>query len=531
MREKLPLTFLIFFILSLSAANIPGVLAQSNQTEKTTFPIVMWPLNGSFKVVTYHPGGCVLLMKNRTLGYIINSTEAVILVGNVYVNCRDSANLSVIIKGIKKEDNYTKTVNVVVYSGIPFIPPEELRSTNLTIYYLPYHETFALVKLVFSNLTVSPDIAWYEGSFDPPHYGWPRDITLSFLVNMYTGDSYLLDNGSRRYIGNFPLLMPQVNVSRYFTGLISRARSFVRSVKSNPWILKDVVEKAKLAGSPLNSSKTITGAVFNFTDRIMSTKSIYLGLPIKFIAGGVPTVQAPLMNFNFKHPVLRVNISRVMGSGIKEAIREYLRTENPKTLESAIASLFEVKSTYEPALSTNHFIITRIPIMPGDIMVVPLAGEYRKELNASYLMFYVTQSSGSYLHIWYNPRVFNPELMNNSWRKYGPCVSMIKDKLFNAIASVLENALSTGSINETLLENVSTLVENSVDFCFGIDKSSESSTGPGSLKSTASSTALKSSTSSTPASSSGQRKGRSICGPAFFVPLVLIPAWLWRKGA
>ncbi|WP_297068696.1 CGP-CTERM sorting domain-containing protein [Thermococcus sp.] len=523
MRGKALPAFLIFSLLFLSIASIPRVSAQTDQTEKITFPIVMWPLDGNFKGVKYHPSGCVLRMKNRTLGYIVNSTEAVSVVGNVYINCRNSTNLSVVIKGktIEKEGNYTTvTINTVIYSRIPFTPPEELRSTNLTIYYRPYNKIFALVKMVFSNLTVSPDIAWYEGSFDPSHYGWPRNITLSFLVNTYTGDSYLLDGGKKRYVGDFPLLMPQVNVSKYFMGLISRANSFVQSVKSNPWTIEEVVEKAKLAGSPLNSSRIINSAVFNFTDRIMNTKSLYLGLPVEFIPGGEPTVQAPFRNFKFEHPVLKVNISRVVGDGIKEAIVEYIRTGNPKTLEDTIANLFEVKSVYDPNIFTNHLIITKIPIMPGDIMVVPLTEEYSRELNASYLMFYVTQASGSYLHVKYDPRVFDPDSMNSSWKKYGPCIPLIQDKLSSAIANILENALSTGSINETQLENVSTLVENSVDSCLGINKTSESPTGPKTLKNT---------TSSTPASLTSQtKKGHSICGPALFALLPIVPLILRR---
>ena len=526
MVKKALLTFSIFSLLFLSVANIPGVLAQNN--EKVTFPVVMWPLNGSFKAVKYHPSGCVLLMKNRTLGSIVNSSEAVFLNGNVYVNCPNYTNLSVVIRGksVKKEGNYTTvTIDTAIYSGLPFTPPEELRSTNLTVYYLPYNETFARVKMVFSNLTVSPDIAWYEGSFDPSHYGWPGNITLSFLVNTYTGDSYLLDGGKRRYVGSFPLLMPQVNVSKYLTGLILRARSFVRSVKSNPWTLEEIVEKAKLAGSPLNSSKIITGAVFNFTGRIMNTRALYLGLPIEFVPGRTPSVYGPSKNFHFRHPILRVNISKVMGNDIKEAIKEYLRTGNPKLLESAIAGLFEVKGVYSPGLSTNHIIAVSIPMKKGDLMIVPLTREYGRELNASYLMFYVTQSSGSYLHIRYNPKVFDPGSTNSSWGKYGPCIPLIKDKLLNAIADVLENALSTGSINETQLENVSTLVENSVNSCLGIVRGSGSSTGSGFPKSTSSSTALKSGTSP----SSQRKKDHKICGPAILVVLSLIAAVFGRR--
>jgi len=177
------LVFLLFIQTSLTAPSF--VSAQdTNQNENITFPVVIWPLNGSFKVIPYHVNGCVLYRENRTLGVTINSTSAVVVKGNIYVNCKNVTDVRVVVAGkhSKTKSNYTTTtVMLDIYMNTPFPAVEELRSKNLTIEYDYYNESYALVKVTFSNLTVSPDIGWVFGSFDPSQYGWPREIKLSFL--------------------------------------------------------------------------------------------------------------------------------------------------------------------------------------------------------------------------------------------------------------------------------------------------------------------------------------------------------------
>ncbi len=524
------LIFLLFIQTSLTAPSF--VSAQdTNQNENITFPVVIWPLNGSFKVIPYHVNGCVLYRENRTLGVIINSTSAVVVKGNIYVNCKNVTDVSIVVTGenSKTENNYTRTTILLsIYMNTPFPAVEELRSKNLTIEYDYYNESYALVKVTFSNLTVSPDIGWVFGSFDPSQYGWPREIKLSFLVNMDNGDSYLIDNGSKRYVGAFPLLMPQFDIANYLNSAVKNAEAFVRQVKENPWVIESIINKAKMS-SGFNASEIISNATLNFTHRIFSVEGIYLGLPIKLVAGGNgSSVYAPMVNFSTILPKPWVNISRIRSNETVEAIVKYIKTGNANALRDAIRRTLYRKNMYFPGLSTNHLIATHIPPRPGDIVVLPLSKEYEEQLNASYILFYITLSSGQYLHVKYDPRILNPQKAEEDWTRYGSCVPLIESDLFQSLSSFMNDALATGRINQTKLDDVYLTVKKDVTRCLGqntLDTSSSGKVSDGRTSDTASPQ------NSSNAQNAGEKEGHGICGPVFLVSLAVAPLILrrWRK--
>ncbi|NJF24481.1 hypothetical protein [Thermococcus sp. Bubb.Bath] len=520
------LIFILFIQTFLTASAF--VSAQGTEQENITFPVVIWPLNGSFKVIPYHVNGCILYRGNRTLGYTINSTSAVFVKGNIYVNCKNVTGTSIIIKGenSKTENNYTTTtIMSSIYMNTPFPAVEELRSRNLTIEYDYYNESYALVKVTFSNLTVSPDIGWAFGSFDPAQYGWPREIKLSFLVNRDNGDSYLLDNGSKRYVGNLPLLMPQFDIMNYLHSAVKNAQAFVQQVKENPWVIENIINKAKMS-SGYNASEIISNATLNFTHRIFSVKGIYLGLPIKLAAeGNGSSVYAPPVNFSMPLPLPWVNISRIQSNDTVEAIIEYIKTGDTRALKDEIRHTLYWK--YLPYLSTNHFIATYIPPRPGDILVLPLSKKYEEQLNASYILFYITPSSGQYLHVKYDPRVLNPQKAEEDWKRYGSCVPLIESDLFESLSNFMNDALTTGRINQTKLDNVYLTVKGDVAKCLGQNASEDTSPSGKAIGGAAPSTS--SPKNSPSAQNTGEKKGHGICGPAFIVPLALIPVCVWRK--
>ncbi len=511
------LIFLLFIQTSLTAPSF--VSAQdTNQNENITFPVVIWPLNGSFKVIPYHANGCVLYRENRTLGYIVNSSSAVFVKANIYVNCKNVTDVRVVVTGenSKTENNYTRTTILLsIYMNTPFPGVEELRSKNLTIEYDYYNESYALVKVTFSNLTISPDIGWVFGSFDPAKYGWPRDIKLSFLVNRNNGDSYLLDNGSKRYVGNLPLLMPQFDIVNYLNTAVKNAEAFVRQVKENPWVIESIINKAKMS-SGFNASEIISNATLKFRDRIFSVESIYLGLPIKLVAkGNGSSVYAPAVNFSTILPKPWVNISRIDSNETVEAIVKYIKTGNANALRDAIRRTLYRKNMYFPGLSTNHLIAAYIPPRPGDIVVLPLSKEYEEQLNAPYILFYITLSSGRYLHVKYDPRVLNPRKAEENWRKYGSCVPLIESDLFQSLSSFMNDALATGKINQTKLEDVYLTVKKDVTRCLGYpaeENATQEETASSSFKSTI-----------PPTETSTKNKRKDICGPAIVLGLSIVP--------
>ncbi|MCD6523728.1 MAG: CGP-CTERM sorting domain-containing protein [Thermococcus sp.] len=524
--------FLIFLFIQTSLTAPSFVSAQdTNQNENVTFPVVIWPLNGSFKVIPYHVNGCVLYRENRTLGVTINSTSAVVVKGNIYVNCKNVTDVSIVVTGenSKTENNYTRTTILLsIYMNTPFPAVEELRSKNLTIEYDYYNESYALVKVTFSNLTVSPDIGWVFGSFDPSQYGWPREIKLSFLVNMNNGDSYLIDNGSKRYVGAFPLLMPQFDIANYLNSAVKNAEAFVRQVKENPWVIESIINKAKMSPG-FNASEIISNATLNFTHRIFSVESIYLGLPIKLVAGGKgSSVYAPAVNFSTILPKPLVNISRIRSNETVEAIVKYIKTGNANALRDAIRRTLYRKNMYFPGLSTNHLIATHIPPRPGDIVVLPLSKEYEEQLNAPYILFYITLSSGQYLHVKYDPRILNPQKAEEDWTRYGSCVPLIESDLLQSLSSFMNDALATGRINQTKLDDVYLTLKKDVTQCLGQNTSDTSSSGEVSDGRAPTTASLKNGSST---QNAGEKEGHGICGPAFLVSLAVVPLILgrWRK--
>ncbi|MDV3103272.1 CGP-CTERM sorting domain-containing protein [Thermococcus waiotapuensis] len=526
------LLFLLFIQTFLTAPAF--VSAQdTDQNGNITFPVVIWPLNESFKAVPYHVDGCVLYRENRTLGDTINSTSAVSVKGNIYVNCKNVTDLSIAMAGRESEteDNYTTTtVMLNIYMNTPFPEIEELLSENLTIEYDYYNESYALVEVTFSNLTVSPDIGRVFGSFDPAQYGWPREIKLSFLVNRNNGDSYLIDNGSKRYVGTLPLLMPQFDIVNYLNSAVKNAWDFVQEVKANPWVIENIINKAKMSSDPTTSSTIISNATLNFTYRIFSVKGIYLGLPIELAAEGNGfSVYAPMVNFWVTMPTPWVDISNILSNDTKEAIIKYIETGNSDALESSIRRTLYLKKLYLPSLFTNHLIATYIPPKPGDIIVLPLSREYEEQLNASYILFRITLGSGQYLHVKYDPRVLDPQKAEEGWKRYGSCVPLMESDLFRSLSDFMNDAFTTGKINQTKLDNVYLTVKEDVNKCLG---QNDSEIGGGSLpqeNTTPQGTAGSSSTPVAPHETSAHNK-TGICGPAFLVVLSLFTLAVKRRG-
>jgi len=558
----LSLLFVLFVNLVPSGYAAGDIKVGNNTTDNlphVSIPIPVWFLDSNFKVITPNNVSCIpaLGMNDRLMAFYVNSTTSLRVKVSLYLSCpnvsgrevRVPLNLSPNEFKMKTtilppnitylSENYTKvTVPVRILTTLPYPFPLELRSKNLSVYYINYNSTHLLVRVVISNLTVSPEMNWTLGYSDPSHYGLPNEIRLDYLVDKYNGDSYLLEGKGRRYIGNLPLYLPEFNVEYYLKGIQRRTDEFVKTIESNPWIIEDIINKVKFMNSTLKRNEFLSETVINFTKKIFEDNHVYLGIPFNLTTGESLYTLSPYVEFHRILPLPEVNddfgFSEKDKNLTKSAVEDYLRLNKTEKLMKLLDNAIKVRRFVTPSLSTNTFVSVSLPLQPGDMLVLPLPKEYQQKLNASYLYFYIPHSSKEYLHVEYDPRIFDPNRTVREWRTAIPFINLLRGEVTTDFANFLSSSLAQGKLNYTALRILQLRVSSEVE-------SFVQRLSPVTNSTTAEEVELTENTSSQggfsereiPTEKAQTSRGSTdpVCGPAFFVPLVLIPAWLWRKGA
>ncbi|NJF24478.1 hypothetical protein [Thermococcus sp. Bubb.Bath] len=542
----------LLFILIISGTQLPFryVSADNNTNESEgtmqPIPIPVWPLDSNFRVLTPNVS-CVspVGMNNRLIAYYVNSTHSLSIRISLYVSCsnisgyRDQFQSNYSLEGralresifvmspniTKLSENYTKVVvPVKIYTTLLYPYPLEIRTKNLNINYDTYNSTYLKVEVDISNTTVSPMMEWTLGGSDPAYYGLPREIKINFLIDKHTGEAYLLDNGAKKYVGVLPLYLPEFNVKEYLVGIQGNMKELIKTIKSNPWIVENVLQKAKLANSTMEQDKIISQTVLKFVNEIFGKGYMYLGIPFNVTSGERLYTISPYIEFHRILPVAYVNNDLVLTKQnlTKVAIEEYLTSNNTEKIIQLINSTINIRRMPIPRLSTNTFVSTSVPIQPGDLIVLPLPERYTSQLNATYVYIYIPHNAKRYLHVTYNPQAFNPNKTIEEWKKTSSFIYVLRSETAGNISRFLYSSLTSGTLNYTLLDGIYYQLSSEIS-------SYLPTISPSSKEVTTISSELPQSTSTTsPGKSSREGKG-GICGPASLLPLALIPAWLWRK--
>ena len=564
LKRKTAFLLLFFLVLSIipfqyAAGDIKVGGEKGETLHLQPVPIPVWALGSDFRVLTPNPS-CVpaLGLEDRLVAFYVNSTTSLRVEVSLYLSCpnvsgpeiRLPPNVSPEVEGFTRyikvkppeithlSKGYTKVVVPVdVFTTLPYPFPLELRSRNLSVYYSVYNSTYLLVRVVFSNLTVSPEMKWTLGYSEPSHYGLPDEIRLSYLVNRYTGGAYLLDNGTKRYIGTLPLYLPEFNVEYYLRGIQKRTDELVKTIESNPWIVEDIINKAKRMNSTYERNELLSGAALNFTRKIFENGHLYLGIPFNLTVGENLYTISPYVEFHRILPLPQVNddfgFSERDKNLTKSAVEEYLRLNKTEKLMKLLGNAIKVRRFVTPSLSTNTFVSVSLPLQPGDMLPLPLPANYRKELNATYIYTYIPHNAKGYLHVEYDSRVFDPNRTVEEWRTAVSFITLLRNEVAADISSFLRSSMASGRLNYTALSRLQSRVSSEViSYLKNLSPTSAESTS--STASAPAGTAPQQKeplrkTPSAPNETSKPEKNSSICGPAMPVGLSLIAAVFGRR--
>jgi hypothetical protein len=326
-------------------------------------------------------------------------------------------------------------VNVYTNLTLPF--PLELRSNNVSISYEYHNSTHFFILMKFLNITLSPDLESTFGTSDPASFGWPKNMTFRFIVNKETGDSYLMDNGKKRYLGVLPLYLPEFNPKHYLLTIKENTFNFVQSVKSNPWVVASVVQKARLTNSTRERDEIINEAAMNFSERILNVDHRYLGLPIKIQEEAVLGSSA---NRGEEVKEIRANVTAILSSAntTREAVLEYLKTGNKKGILTLVNRTLYIRREYIPPA----FIKVQIPpVNVDDQLPLPLPEEYSNMLGAKYIYLLLERNTTKYPYVHYDPRIFDPNKVSKEWNSLRPFISVLYSDVYSNMTNILYSGL------------------------------------------------------------------------------------------
>ena len=536
--RNLSLLLSIFLLISL----IPPVMASPSYT-----PIFFWPMNengGNFSMIPVEAPHCYPIYFGLPPVEIDNGTYALIS-GTAYTDCSNVSGPVVEILNVSSF-NFTvngmnrnfRSVKVAYYTTKSYRIALDLETTNMTITYKPYNSTYELVLVDLSNISLGPKSSDLLKTSDPGTVGWPRGFHLKFLVNKVTGEGYLLENGRRKYLGLFPLLpAPYLSPERYVEGILKRTREFISTVEANPWIVEEILNKAKVETNPAKVGEYFQGFAMNATTSILNPRYSYLGNPAMV---GFNYLKDSSNNTTFaldftswvKRPYNVVTLTGgpmiVNRSEAKEALREYLENRNPSPLKELILKNALTIATdpyllYE--LNDGFGVVDfYIPPTARGILMLPLPPGF----NGSYILIKpFINGSEPFLHVNYDPTLYVPENVTGRWKALGQCLPDLRSEIASKLINILNNASTVKTFNASSFEVLYPFVEKKLRECgFNV---TEEDYQPVTSSANLAGSAPGPSNEKTNTELKEKGRGLRICGPAFLVPLALIPAWLWRK--
>ena len=527
----------------------------------------VYPLTKDLKMIPYPIPQCSQIDKITDLYYKVNDTYWIAVVGPIKVGCPGVNNISVKILGVKNvtipQYNLTLTlINTTVKTGQKEYRPLGLVTRNVTIEYKQYNKTHEIVTIKLKNMKMYWSYALQDyvyHNLTPEHYGFPSNMTINMLINRKTGEGYLLDNGTEKYVGVTPLWDPALYPSEYPHLVLRNLRNLINQINANPWIVENVIQKVKLSKNVSESSGLLNSLALNLTDQVMGLQTTYLGRKMyleesitnvtshRRIIGSnytgwiiLPTFMLPvdgtyrIRTYQTGWASLPTKVDNMSSDKyVEKVLTDYLKTRNDEELKKLIVTgIFHEKVYLPPLIDFDgiHHKITAVsftipPSGESHLLVLPLPQKYSEAFNASYLMLnFVGPSS---IVVKYDPSLYTPEELIKGLKREGTCVNLIRSTLIddftNTFSEFKESGMNVSKMNKIYSDVVSKMEQCGFNIT-GEDLQPISS----SVNLAGSAPGPSTSVSGTPESNKEQH---GICGPAFLVPLALIPAWLWRKGA
>ncbi|WP_054839960.1 hypothetical protein [Thermococcus sp. JCM 11816] len=370
----------------------------------------------------------------------------------------------------------------------------------------------------------------------PSAVGWPRELHLKFLVDKVTGEGYLIYGEEKKYVGLFPPLLPPapyLSPDNYIRRLLYRTKQFISTVETNPWIVEQVIEKAKASDDVRKASAYIQGFAMNVTSNILNPKGgNYLGQPAVVVRdyvrlnGSTKTVLDVMswVNKPYTVPTITGGSMRVNESEAKSAMLAYLRDNDPPQppLKELVLS-HALKSTGSPYLIWSfwgeRYAIVDFHVPPRLVGFANPPPPAPPGYNGSYILIKpFVNGSEPFLHVEYDPpSLYTPENITTSWETVGQCIEYLRNSLINEVMNIMYNISTQDTVNVSRFEVLYPFVIKQLNAC-GLSV-------PEDLKDTQApaADAKTENTTSRAITSNKSDKNTHICGPAFLLPLALIP--------
>jgi len=456
-------------------------------------------------------------------------------------------------------------INVTLMSPEQEYRPVELMTNNATVAYLPYNSTYELVVLNFTDIKMgldSPyiwnDYAHNRGYVSPKLFGWPVNMTIKILINKKTGEGYLLDNGTMKYLGVTPFWYPEITPNNFVRMILNNTRNLINEVKTNPWVVKQVLEKAKSTSNITLSGGIIDNLAQTLTGHILKSTSIYLGRKVHIGAGffhlhgfsfppyvnetlnglyyfpefympvGMFDLYATIPDFR-DNPINGVSFYNYTGT----AMLKFLNTKNVSVMSNTLSKAILFIREYIPAIGQSA-IFSTLPLDLNRTMMfmIPLPEKYAKAFNASYLM--VEMGTTDVFHVKYDPSFFTPATILHNFSKVGKCEYELANALTNKFLAILDSQEVNG-FNVSAFEAVYPFVVSKLKECgFNVTAlnsttTAKTSTSKARTMSSTTSSITMSTSAGTQTSTTHSKEGRHICGPAFIILLTLTPLLAKRR--
>ncbi|MDV3103276.1 hypothetical protein [Thermococcus waiotapuensis] len=497
----------------------------------------VYPLTDDFKMIPYPLPECAQIDLIRMLVYQVNDTYWIGVNGPILIGCPGVDNVTVEIRGVENftYPEYTVTViNATVKTGQKEYWPLGLMTRGITIDYERYNETHEIVTVEIRGM----EMYWSYGiedyiyhSLNPLDYGFPANMTIRLLINRLTGEGYLLDNGTKKYVGITPFWHPLMNPEYFPKSVLHNLRDVLNQIESNPWAVENVIQRAKLSKDVRESLELISSLAMNITESVMRSSFTYLGRTMfldyytsrpNFI---MPVNDTYLIRtYVTGSPNLPTRINNMSaGEYVGKVLMDYLKTKNESELRELILMDIFHGEGYLPVLYAGWrdkivAIDFMLPPSTGSkLLILPLPTDYAKAFNASYLMLNFVWINNDTIVIKYDPTLYTPEKLLGGWGKVGACSGLIRQTLINDFMNTFAKFEETG-VNTSALEKIYSDVESQLRNC-GFNLTEENSHPTAS-----SSNPVDSSTNSTLSNTSEREKNnKGICGPALLLALSTVP--------
>ncbi|WP_456365255.1 hypothetical protein [Thermococcus sp.] len=138
-----------------------------------------------------------------------------------------------------------------------------------------------MVEISVSNITLGLDFGGILNDTGDS-YPLPSRILVKFLVNRKSGEAYLIDGDEKTPVGFLPLVPFAKSPRDFWERVLNSTRLTMDSLKKNPWILENIIQKVRLSNDTEKASTLVWNFVLNLTPQMFQDKSVYLGAPLYF---------------------------------------------------------------------------------------------------------------------------------------------------------------------------------------------------------------------------------------------------------